>query len=139
MSFNTPDLPYSYDALEPYIDKTTMQIHHDKHHTGYTSKLNAAVEGTEFSSWSIEELLKDLGQLPSDLKTAVQNNGGGHFNHSLFWKVMGPGAGGHPEGAAGDAIDRDFGSFNDFVSAFSSSCSDKIRQRMGLAGFRSRR
>ncbi len=126
MSFTTPDLPYAYDALEPYIDKATMQIHHDKHHTGYTSKLNAAVDGTEYSSWPVDKLLKELDQLPSDIRTAVQNNGGGHYNHSLFWEIMSPSAGGMPEGAVADAIQRDIGGFSDFVSAFSNAAASRF-------------
>ncbi len=126
MSFTTPDLPYAYDALEPYIDETTMQIHHDKHHTGYTSKLNAAVEGTEYSSWPVEKLLKDLEQLPSDIRTAVQNNGGGHYNHSLFWEIMSPKAGGPPDGAIAEAITRDIGGFSGFVTAFSNAAATRF-------------
>ena len=118
MAFTTPDLPYAYDALEPYIDTRTMELHHDKHHVTYTTKLNAALEGTPFEKQPIEKLLTDLDQLPEDIRTAVRNNGGGHYNHSLFWDMMSPQGGGRPEGAVAQQIDKDFGSFDEFVSAF---------------------
>src|SRR5699024_12299788 len=92
MAFETPDLPYAYDALEPHIDKTTMEIHHDKHHTGYTKKLNAAIEGTELEGKSIEDILANV----SKQATGVRNNGGGHYNHSLFWPQFGADGGGQP-------------------------------------------
>ena len=118
MAFETPPLPYAYDALEPHIDAKTMTIHHDKHHATYVTNLNAAVGGTEFESWDIEKLLRDISQVPADIRTAVQNNGGGHANHSLFWSVMGPGGGGEPSGALANAINQACGSFAGFKEAF---------------------
>lgn len=115
MAFELPDLPYAKDALEPHIDAKTMEVHHDKHHAGYTSKLNDAVKGTEHENKSIEEILKNISQH----STAVRNNGGGFYNHSLFWKVMGPDGGGNPSGAVGGAIDKSFGSFDKFKEEFS--------------------
>jgi superoxide dismutase, Fe-Mn family len=114
MSFNVPDLRYPYEALEPYIDAETMRIHHDKHHGAYVTNLNKAVEGTEYASWTPEALAKDWSKLPEALKTAVRNNGGGHYNHSLFWELIGPKAGGKPGGALAAAIDRDLGGFDSF-------------------------
>ena len=129
MAFTTPDLPYGYDALEPYIDTQTMQIHHDKHHTAYTSKVNAAIEGTEYASWSAEDLIKKLGSLPANIKGAVQNNGGGHVNHNLFWQLMAPagkGGGGEAEGQLGKAIASTFGSFATFVETFSNAAATRF-------------
>jgi len=115
MSFELPKLPYAFDALEPNIDAKTMEIHHDKHHKGYTDKLNAAIEGTDLAGKSIEDILKNLDM---DNK-AVRNNGGGFYNHSLFWKVMSPNGGGKPSGALAKAIDDAFGSFDTFKEKFS--------------------
>lgn len=126
MAFQTPDLPYAYNALEPHIDEATMRVHHDKHHTGYTSKLNAAVDGTEYASWSIEELLTKLSSLPKDIQTAVQNNGGGHYNHDLFWKVMSPSGGGTPSGELAKGIDAAFGSFESFKDAFAKAAATRF-------------
>jgi superoxide dismutase, Fe-Mn family len=114
MAYEVPPLPYSEDALEPHIDAQTMSIHHDKHHQAYVDKVNAALEGTEFADKPIEEVIKDLSQIPDDKRTAVRNNGGGHYNHSLFWEWMSPDGGGEPEGALREAIDSAFGSFEDF-------------------------
>ncbi len=115
MAFKLPDLPYAKDALTPHIDKETMTIHHDKHHNGYVTNLNNAVEGTNLAGKGIEDILKNL-----DMKNkAVRNNGGGHFNHSLFWEVMSPKGGGKPAGALATAIDKAFGSFDDFKTKFS--------------------
>ncbi|MGO3182794.1 MAG: superoxide dismutase [Aequorivita sp.] len=115
MSFELPKLPYAFDALEPNIDAKTMEIHHDKHHKGYTDKLNAAIKGTDLEGKSIEDILKNL-----DMKNkAVRNNGGGFYNHSLFWKVMSPNGGGKPSGALAKAIDDAFGSFDTFKEKFS--------------------
>lgn len=111
MAFTLPPLPYANNALEPSIDARTMEIHHDKHHNTYVTNLNAALAGTEWESKSIEEILRNIGQLPADKKTAVQNNGGGHHNHTLFWNIMGPNGGGEPTGALADAINQKFGSF----------------------------
>ncbi|ADK79805.1 superoxide dismutase [Sediminispirochaeta smaragdinae] len=126
MSFITPDLPYAYDALEPYIDERTMRVHHDKHHAGYTAKLNNAVEGTVYAGKSIEELLAGLDALPENIRTGVRNNGGGHYNHSLFWKVMGPKGGGKPEGALAEKIDSSFGGFDVFISEFSAAAASRF-------------
>src|ERR671922_1663054 len=114
MAFEVPPLPYAYDALEPHIDEATMRLHHDKHHQAYVDKVNAALEGTEWADKSIEDVLKNLDALPADKQTAVRNNGGGHYNHTLFWESMSPGGGGAPSGALADAIAGAFGSFDDF-------------------------
>jgi len=116
MAFTVPDLPYPYEALEPHIDAETMRIHHDKHHGAYVSNLNKAIAGSEFESWSIETLIKDLTKLPESIRTAVRNNGGGHINHSFFWTAIGPGRGGMPNGSLAQAIDRDLGGFDTFKS-----------------------
>ena len=117
MAYSVPPLPYAYDALEPHIDKATMEFHHDKHHQAYVDKVNAALEGTALADTPIEDVLTDLSQVPADKRTAVQNNGGGHYNHSLFWVSMSPGGGGAPEGALAQAIDSVFGSFEAFQSS----------------------
>jgi superoxide dismutase, Fe-Mn family len=110
-----PPLPYAFDALEPHIDAKTMEIHHGKHHNAYVTNLNAALEKyPELQSKSIEDLLREIGKVPEDIRTAVKNNGGGHMNHSAFWKWMGPKAGGAPTGALGDSIKSTFGSFDGF-------------------------
>jgi Fe-Mn family superoxide dismutase len=121
MAFSLPDLPYAYDALEPHIDARTMEIHHSKHHQGYTNKLNAALEGTQWADKPIEETLANLDQLPEDKQTAVRNNGGGFLNHGIFWTTMSPSGGGEPVGDLAKAIDRDFGSFGEFKEAFESA------------------
>ena len=119
MTFELPALPYGYDALEPYIDTATMQIHHDKHHAAYVNNLNAAIEKhPELAGKSIEDLLGNLGSVPDDIRTAVRNNGGGHWNHSMFWEIMAPNAGGEPTGALGDAIKAAFGDFATFKAQF---------------------
>jgi Fe-Mn family superoxide dismutase len=118
MSFPLPDLPYAFDALEPHIDARTMQIHHDKHHAAYIAKVNAAIEGTDLDGKSIEELVSHLDGVPENIRGAVRNNGGGHANHSLFWTVMGPGAGGEPTDKIGAAIDSELGGFAAFKKAF---------------------
>jgi len=118
MAFEVPALPYAYDALEPHIDETTMQIHHDKHHQAYVDKLNAAVEGTDAANMSIEELVTGISSLPAEIQGPVRNNGGGHLNHSLFWESMSPEGGGAPEGDLAAAIDDAFGSFDVFREAF---------------------
>ena len=114
MAHELPSLPYAFDALEPHIDARTMEIHHGKHHAAYVTNLNAALEGHEMASLPVDELMTRLGQVPDQVRTAVQNNGGGHFNHSLFWKIMKPGGGGSPSGELGDAINSTFGSYDDF-------------------------
>jgi Fe-Mn family superoxide dismutase len=114
-----PDLPYAYDALEPSISKEIMELHHGKHHQGYVNNLNAALEKhPELFEKSPEELLRDLAALPEDIRTAVRNNGGGHVNHSLFWEIMAPNAGGEPGGNLADGINTCFGSFADFQAIF---------------------
>ena len=119
MAFDLPDLPYDYDALEPHIDEQTMRIHHDKHHAGYTRKLNNALEGhDDLQEHSIEELLAGLDTLPADVQTPVRQNGGGFYNHRLFWNVMSPDGGGTPDGALADSIHDAFGSYEDFKDAF---------------------
>ncbi len=122
MSFQLPNLPYAYDALEPYIDARTMEIHHSKHHGGYTSKLNAAIEGTALEGKPIETLLKELDMS----NMAVRNNGGGFYNHCLFWEVMSPKGGGTPGGALGTAVNEAFGSFDGFKDAFSSAAAGRF-------------
>ncbi|HET9740468.1 MAG TPA: superoxide dismutase [Solirubrobacteraceae bacterium] len=114
MAYEVPPLPYAYDALEPHIDEATMRLHHDKHHQAYVDKANAALEGTEWDGKPIEEVLQNLDALPADKQKAVRNNGGGHYNHSLFWNWMSPDGGGEPSGALADAINSAFGSFSDF-------------------------
>jgi Fe-Mn family superoxide dismutase len=116
MAFSVPDLGYSFDALEPYIDAQTMEIHHDKHHAAYVANANAALEGTEWADTPVEEILTNLSALPADKVGPVRNNAGGHYNHSLFWESMGPDKGGEPSGALGEAIASTFGSFADFQS-----------------------
>ena len=122
MSFQLPNLPYNFDALEPHIDSKTMQIHHGKHHAGYTNKLNAAIAGTDLEGKTIEDILKNLDMN----NTAVRNNGGGYFNHCLFWTVMGPNCGGEPEGALAGAIEKSFGSFDDFKSKFAAAAATRF-------------
>ena len=115
MAYTLPPLPYSPDALEPHIDKTTMEIHHGKHHNAYVTNLNAALEkAPELASKSVEDLVKGLSSVPEAIRTAVRNNGGGHLNHSMFWQIMGPGGGGAPTGAIADAINGSFGGFDKF-------------------------
>ena len=121
MAFELPNLPYAYDALEPHIDARTMEIHHGKHHAGYTNNLNNAVAGTDMEGKSIEELLRDHSD-----NGAVRNNGGGFWNHALFWNSMSPNGGGTPSGALAEAIDRDFGSFENFKDAFSKAAATRF-------------
>ncbi len=113
MAYSVPALPYDYNALEPHIDEATMRLHHDKHHQAYVDKVNAALEGTDWEDKPIEEVLENLDKL-GDKATAVRNNGGGHYNHSLFWEWMSPNGGGEPSGALADAINSTFGSFSSF-------------------------
>ena len=117
MAFQVPDLPYAYDALEPYIDEATMRVHHDKHHAAYVANANAALEGTEWADRPLESILDNLDLLPEDKRTAVRNNAGGHANHSLFWEIMGPDGGGEPSGALAAAIDDTFGSLDELKTA----------------------
>jgi Fe-Mn family superoxide dismutase len=121
MAFELPNLPYAYDALEPHIDARTMEIHHGKHHAGYTNNLNNAVAGTDMDGKSIEDLLRNHSD-----NGAVRNNGGGFWNHALFWNSMSPNGGGTPSGALAEAIDRDFGSFENFKDAFSKAAATRF-------------
>lgn len=118
MAYTLPALPYAYNALEPHFDARTMEIHHTKHHQAYINNANAALEGTEFASLSVEELLKNINKLPADKKQALINNAGGHANHSLFWTVLAPNAGGAPTGDLAAAINTTFGSFDAFKTKF---------------------
>ena len=119
MAHELPPLPYAYDALEPIIDKQTMTLHHDMHHGAYVKNLNAALEKhSELAGRSAEDLIRDLNAVPEDIRTAVRNNGGGHVNHTMFWKIMKPKGGGDPSGPIADAIHKAFGSFKDFQAKF---------------------
>ncbi|MBI2816524.1 MAG: superoxide dismutase [Acidobacteria bacterium] len=125
MSHQLPALPYAFDALEPYIDAKTMELHHGKHHATYVTKLNQALEGkTELQNKSLEELLSSLDSVPSEIRTAVHNHGGGHFNHSLFWKIMKKNGGGEPKGDVASALNSAFGSFNEFKNKFSTAATN---------------
>jgi Fe-Mn family superoxide dismutase len=118
MAFTLPPLPYSYDALEPHIDEATMKLHHGKHHQAYVDKLNAAIAASEWESKSIDEIMVSLDKVPDKIKAAVRNNGGGHYNHSLFWQWMSPTGGGEPTGKVAEAINAKFGSFAKFKEEF---------------------
>src|SRR6478609_8251233 len=117
MAFELPKLPHAYDALEPHIDARTMEIHHGKHHNAYVTNLNAAIAGTDAEKLSIEEICKNISKYPA----AVRNNGGGHYNHSLFWTVLAPNAGGAPTGALAEAINAAFGNFDEFKTKFAAA------------------
>ena len=122
MAFTLPDLPYGFDALEPHIDTATMQIHHGKHHQAYINNLNAAIEkAPELAGKSLDDLVRGLDAVPEAVRTAVRNNGGGHWNHSMFWKWMAPNAGGEPEGEVGRAIKDSFGGFDKFKEQWSAA------------------
>ena len=125
MPHTLPDLPYAFNALEPHIDAKTMEIHHGKHHAGYVAKLNGAIEGTDLADKSIEELLTNLKSVPEDKRGAVRNNGGGHYNHSLFWQILSP-AGGAPSGDLAAAIDKAFGSVEGFKEKFSNAAATRF-------------
>ncbi|HTU35528.1 MAG TPA: superoxide dismutase [Candidatus Acidoferrum sp.] len=127
MTFTLPPLPYSFDALEPYIDAKTMEIHHDKHHGAYVTNLNKALEGqSELQKLSVDELLAQINKVPENIRTAVRNNGGGHMNHSMFWKTMKKGGGGEPKGEVADAIKGAFGSFADFKTKFNQAAATRF-------------
>lgn len=126
MAYSLPDLPYAYDALEPHFDARTMEIHHSKHHAGYTAKVNAALEGTEFADKEIEDVLSNISALPTDKVQAVINNGGGFANHALFWTVLSPNGGGNPDGDLGAAIDAAFGSFDAFKTEFANAAATRF-------------
>ena len=132
MPYELPPLPYDYNALEPYIDEQTMRIHHDKHHAGYVSKLNAALEShPELAGWSLEQLLGQLSQVPEGIRTAVRNNGGGHANHTLFWSVMGPNGGGEPSGELGEAVVAKFGDFASLKEQLSNAAATRFGSGWG--------
>ncbi|WP_026569936.1 MULTISPECIES: superoxide dismutase SodA [Sediminibacillus] len=125
--FELPELPYAYDALEPHIDKETMNIHHTKHHNTYVTKLNGAVEGnSDLENKSLEDLLSDIDSVPAEVRTAVRNNGGGHANHSLFWTVLSPNGGGEPSGELADKINSKFGSFDKFKEEFGNAATGRF-------------
>ncbi|MFJ8063007.1 superoxide dismutase [Psychrobacillus sp. NPDC096426] len=127
MAYELPQLPYAYDALEPHIDKETMNIHHTKHHNTYVTNLNNAVAGkADLESKSVEELIANLDALPEDIKTAVRNNGGGHANHTLFWQILSPNGGGNPTGELASAIDAKFGSFDAFKEEFAKAATTRF-------------
>jgi len=127
MAFELPDLPYDYNALEPHIDARTMEIHHGKHHAGYTKKLNAALEkAPELQDKDIVTLLKDVANAPDSVRTAIRNQGGGYYNHLLFWEVMGPNGGGDPQGALAEAINSAFGDFASFKEKFSAAAAGRF-------------
>ena len=132
MAYELPKLPYDYAALEPHIDEATMKLHHDKHHQGYVNNLNAAIEKhPELASHSAEDLVRNLNTIPEDIRTAVRNNGGGHVNHSMFWAIMKPKGGGAPTGAIAEQITKDFGSFDDFKTAFNGTAAKQFGSGWG--------
>jgi Fe-Mn family superoxide dismutase len=141
MPYTVPPLPYPYDALEPYIDKMTMELHHDKHHQAYVDNANAGLEGTSLADAPVEEVLRNLSALPDSVRTKVRNNAGGHYNHSLFWESMTPGGGGEPAGELAAAIAQGFGSFEGFktrlreagVGQFGSGWAWLVHDGSGLA------
>jgi Fe-Mn family superoxide dismutase len=126
MAYTLPELPYAYDALEPHFDARTMEIHHSKHHQGYTNNVNAALEGTNLADASIEEVLTNISSLPADKQQAVMNNGGGFANHSLFWTILSPNGGGSPTGSLAAAIDADLGGFGAFKEAFAKAAATRF-------------
>ncbi|WP_430603293.1 superoxide dismutase [Fe] [Enterococcus sp. DIV0724b] len=127
MTYTLPDLPYAYEALEPYIDVETMHLHHDKHHNTYVTNLNAAIDKhPELGTKSVEDLIADMDSIPEDIRTAVRNNGGGHANHSFFWEIMAPNAGGAPTGDIKDAIDATFGSFDKLKEEFKAAATGRF-------------
>ena len=121
-----PKLPYEYNALEPHIDELTMRLHHTKHHQAYIDKLNAAIKGTKFENMEINSVLKNLNNVPENIRTAVRNHGGGHSNHSFFWTIMSPNGGGEPSGKAGDAIEQTFGGFDKFKEIFAEAAMSRF-------------
>ena len=140
MAFELPSLPYAYDALEPYIDAQTMEIHHTKHHNGYVSNLNAALEKhSNLAQKPLDELVWNFESIPEDIRTAVRNNGGGHYNHSIFWTVMSPNGGGEPKGGLASAISDTFGSFSAFKEKFAQAAATRFGSGwawLGLEGGR---
>lgn len=126
MAYSLPALPYAYDALEPYVDAQTMEIHHTKHHQAYITNVNAAIAGTEWENKAVEDLIAQLDGVPENIRTAVRNHGGGHANHSLFWTIMGPQAGGQPGGELAAAIDADLGGLDAFRTAFNDAAAKRF-------------
>ena len=137
MAYTLPELPYDYNALEPYIDERTMTIHHTKHHQGYTNKVNAALEGTKFASLPIEQVLRNINDIPEDKRQAVINNGGGYANHSLFWTILSPNGGGQASGNIAGAINSKFGSFDEFKSQFSKAAATRFGSGWAWLGVKS--
>jgi Fe-Mn family superoxide dismutase len=136
MAYELPPLPYDYAALEPYIDEATMKLHHDKHHQAYVTNLNGAVEKhPELGKKSAEDLLKDLASIPEDVRKVVQNHGGGHVNHTMFWEIMTPNGGGEPTGDIADQIKSDFGSFEDFKKQFNEAATKQFGSGWGWLVF----
>lgn len=131
MAYKLPDLPYAYDALEPHIDARTMEIHHTKHHQGYTNKVNAALEGHEFANLPIEDVLSRINEVPEDIRQNVVNNGGGFANHKLFWTILSPNGGGKPGGDLASAIEDEFGSFDNFKEKFSTTSAGQFGSGWG--------
>lgn len=131
MAYELPSLPYEHDALEPHIDKRTMEIHHGKHHQGYTNKVNAALEGHKFADLPIEEVLSKITEVPEDIRQGVINNGGGYANHKLFWSILSPNGGGEPTGKLADAIKSEFDSFEKFKEEFSSTAAGQFGSGWG--------
>lgn len=137
MAFTLPSLPYAFEALEPYIDTTTMQIHHGKHHAAYVTNLNGALDKhPELAGKSLDELVKDLNSIPEDIRTVVRNNGGGHFNHSIFWQLMSPNGGGEPKGDLANEIATAFGSFASFKEAFEKAAMGRFGSGWAWLGFK---
>jgi len=137
MAFELPALPYEYTALEPFIDEATMKLHHDKHHQAYVTNLNGAIEKhPELASKTGEELVSDLAAIPEDIRKVVQNHGGGHVNHTMFWEIMGPNGGGEPTGAIGDQIKADFGDFETFKKAFNEAATKQFGSGWGWLVFK---
>jgi superoxide dismutase, Fe-Mn family len=127
MAYSLPDLPYPYDALEPHIDARTMEIHHSRHHNTYVTNANAALEGhSDLENMDVVELLKNINQVPENIRTALRNNAGGHANHDLFWQIMGPNGGGEPSGELADAINQKFGDFNSFKEQFKAAATGRF-------------
>src|SRR5579871_6433326 len=126
MAYTLPKLPYAFDALEPYIDAKTMEIHHDKHHAAYVTNLNKALEGTDLGNVSVEELIAHLDKVPENIRKTVRNNGGGHANHSMFWVTIGPKKGGKPAGKLAAAIDSELGGFEKFTEAFTKAATTRF-------------
>lgn len=128
MTYKLPELPYAYDALEPHIDKMTMEIHHTKHHNTYVTNLNKALEGHEdlVGDKTVEELISNMDAIPEEIRTAVRNNGGGHANHSMFWEILSADGGGKPEGKLAEAIDKKFGSFEKFQEEFAAAAAGRF-------------